>query len=124
VRTTELAADWLFAELARFGVSSSRDEATAWVRAEYLGRLAGEKREEPTDDPLLELAEHAVAFVEDLKAEGQLEPPPGTSLEQFEIDVAVAWAMAEAAKSGVVVSRSQVTSVVVDALGRRGDEPA
>jgi hypothetical protein len=46
----ELAADWVRAELAKRGASISREEALAWVRAEFMQRLHAE--EVPSGDGL------------------------------------------------------------------------
>jgi hypothetical protein len=121
VHLTELAADWLMTQLAKQGATISREEALTWVRAEFLQRLQGKTSEAPVaSDPVADLAAQAVAFVEKLKASGQLTPQPGVSEEQFATDVAVAWSVTEAAKQGLAVTKTQITEAVAGALHRRG----
>jgi hypothetical protein len=117
VHLTELAADWLITQIAKQGATISREEALTWVRAEFLQQLGGQvSNGSSVSDALTDLAERAVAFLEKLKSSGQLVLQPDTAPEQFETDVAAAWAMTEAAKQGLTVTKTQITEAVAAAL--------
>jgi hypothetical protein len=115
---TGLAADWVVAQLARNGLNTSRDEALTWVRAEFLQRLQAKISETPTNDRLARLADGAVAFLEQLRANGQFAVPPGAVAADVEADIAVAWLLTEAVKQGLVVTSAQVADAAAAALQR------
>lgn len=113
---TGLGADWLVAKLAERGVAISHDEAVSWVRAEILARMGAQTGLVVSETQLEELARQAIAFVNQLKASGQLRVRPGPGLdEDIESDLAIAWALTEAAKQNLAVSTDQVAEVVATA---------
>lgn len=121
---TELAADWVLAELARRGASISREEALSWVRAELVRRLQAQAGELPVTDRLAKLAGQAVAFLEGLKASGQLSVRPGVSGINVETDIATAWLLTEAAKQGLAVTSDQIAEAVANVLRQRSADSA
>jgi transposase len=126
----ELAAAWLQAELEKQGATVTREEALTWVRAQLLQMLQSQAGGVPVSmpqpvasSPLTNLAVSAADFVEQLKASGQLAPPPGTDPGQFEIDVAVSWAVTEAVKQGLAASRAEIVEAVAAVLRQRNGSP-
>lgn len=117
---TGLAADWLLARLAENGVSITQDEAMSWVRAELLQRMGTPTATLASDLPLTDLAQHAIAFVNQLKASGTLRVRPGAPNEDIENDLAIAWALTEAAKQNMSVSSEQVADAVASARKTQG----
>ncbi|MFN8483152.1 MAG: hypothetical protein U0768_08915 [Anaerolineae bacterium] len=112
---TGLAADWLLARLAENGVTITQDEAISWVRAEILQRMGAQGSTLGGDVPLADLAQHAVAFVSQLKASGSLRVRPGAPDEDIENDLAIAWALTEAAKQNLPVSSDQIADAIAAA---------
>lgn len=112
---TGLAADWLVAKLAEHGVAISHDEAVSWVRAEILERMGSQTGLVVSETRLAELAQQAIDFVNQLKASGQLRVRAGGPDEDIEGDLAIAWALTEAAKQNMAVSSDQVAEAVTTA---------
>jgi hypothetical protein len=112
-----LVADLVQTKLAaKNWASVPRDELVVAARSELLARLASEATDEEKQDPLVGLAREAVAFVQQLKAQGQLSVQPGTANENVEADVATAWLLTEVAKRGLTVSSTQIMEAVTKAL--------
>jgi hypothetical protein len=116
-----LGADWAVAQSAKSGVSVSRDEALIWVRAELLEHLKVHVSDLPALDRLSGLAEQAIEFVEQLKADGRITVPAGATREDIETDLMVAWLLTEAAREGLVVTSEQIVEATTAALLRRRD---
>jgi hypothetical protein len=116
-----LGADWAVAQSAKSGVSVSRDEALIWVRAELLEHLKVHVSDLPALDRLSGLAEQAIEFVEQLKADGRITVPAGATREDIETDLLVAWLLTEAAREGLVVTSDQIVEATTAALLRRRD---
>ncbi|MFN8475280.1 MAG: hypothetical protein U0822_24065 [Anaerolineae bacterium] len=116
---TGLAADWLLAKLAENGVTITRDEAMSWVRAEILQRMGSQTSTLANDIPLTDLAQHAIDFVNQLKASGTLRVRAGGPNEDIENDLAIAWALTEAAKQNLSVSSEQVADAIAAAREAR-----
>jgi len=117
---TELVADLVQAKLAeKSWTNVPREELVIAARSKLMARLAAGGTPEEARDPLAILARDAVAFVQKLKAQGQLSVRPGTSGEDMERDVATAWLLTEVAKRGLAVSSTQITQAVTNALPAR-----
>ena len=117
-----LASDWVVTQLAKGGVTVSRDEAMTWVRAELLQRLQDQVSVLPAGERLTKLAEGAVDFLERLKASGQIAVRPGVADEDIETDITTAWLLTEAAQQGLSVSSSQIARAAAEALRKRAAE--
>jgi Bacteriophage holin of superfamily 6 (Holin_LLH) len=116
----ELVADMVQARLtAQNWTNVPREELVTAARSELLTRFAAGGTPEEARDPLAILARDAVAFVQKLKAQGQLSVRPGTSGEDVERDVATAWLLTEVAKQGLAVSSTQIAQAVTNALQAR-----
>ena len=109
---TGMAADWLIAQAATTGVNVTREEALTWVRAELLSSLQIETDNLPTNEQLGKLAKQAISFVKELKADGRLSIQTGAAGQNLEMDIALAWLLAESAKRGLVVSTDQITQAL------------
>jgi hypothetical protein len=116
---TSLATDWVIAQMARNGLSTTREEAQTWVRAEFLERLQTRSSDRPAGDRLTRLADQAAEFLDQLKAGGQIAVQPGAAGVDVETDLAIAWLLTEAAKQGLKVSSDQIAEAAAAALRRR-----
>ncbi len=122
-RLSELAADWMVAQMAQRGAALPREEALTWVRAELVQRLQTQLGEAPADNRLARLAKGAVAFLEGLKSSGQLAVRPGSPGQNVETDLAAAWLLTEAAKQGLPVTADQIAEAIGTALRERVPAP-
>jgi hypothetical protein len=109
-----LGADWVVAQMALTGMEITREEAVSWVRAELFKTL--QSGGFPSGDRLVDLARQAVAFLDDLRARGQLNVQDSAGAETVELDMATAWVLLEAAKSGLSVSSEQIVQAVKTVL--------
>jgi hypothetical protein len=113
-----LAADWALAHLPSSWTNITRDEVFTWTRAELLKSQLPPSAA-PVQDRLPQLANAAVAFVDQLKASNSLTVRPGTSGANVESDLALAWMMTEVAKQGLSVTSDQIAQAVATALQRK-----
>ncbi|GJM42024.1 MAG: hypothetical protein DHS20C20_23060 [Ardenticatenaceae bacterium] len=113
---TVLGADWVIAQAAAAGISVSQDEALTWVRAGILDSLQIESNNLPPNEQLAQLAKQAVSFLSELKAQGQLSIQSETGRGNLEMDVAMAWLLAEAAKRGLPATTEQITTSLLSAM--------
>jgi hypothetical protein len=114
---TDLAADWLIAQLAdKTGASVSLEEARAWVRKEFMERLqtgaGGPDNGQPDGDRLTTLAQQAVRTVETLRKSGVLKIKPGQSASEVDKNVAAAWLVVDVTKQGLDVSLDDISAAV------------
>jgi hypothetical protein len=114
--SASLAADWLIAQAAATGVNVTREEAIIWVRAEILRALQIETNSLPTNEQLGKLAQQAISFMKELKADGRLSIQTSATGQNMEMDIALAWLLAESAKRGLAVSTDQITQALNQAI--------
>jgi hypothetical protein len=117
-----LAADWVVTQMAQAGMQISREESLTWVRAELFQTI--QNGDLPTGDQVLDLAKKAMLFVGDLKSKGQLIVRPGSNPSDTELDLATAWVMTEAAKTGIPINPDQIMNAVAAALQQHGSGTA
>lgn len=111
----DLAADWLVTKYAQQGAKISREEALTWVTAELVQARQVGGSFPSSDTQLADLANRAIAFLEQLKASGQLKLKPGSAGTNVEFDIATAWLLTEAAKQGLEVSPNQIAEAITTA---------
>jgi hypothetical protein len=109
-----LGADWVVTQMAESGMDITREEAVSWVRAELFKTL--QSGGFPSGDRLVDLARQAVIFLDDLRARGQLNVKDAAGGETLELDMATAWVLLEAAKSGLSVTSEQIVQAVTAVL--------
>lgn len=109
-----LGADWVVAGLAKNSIALSREEAMTYVRAALLRQLHVPDESLPQNERLLALAQKALDFLDGLKAGGQLQLK-GT----VELDVAVAWLVAEAAKQKLAINSAEINEAIQTAIAQR-----
>jgi len=129
----DMGTDWVVAELAKSGASISREEALTWVRAAMIEQLREQVDmlpqnavtdsvkaaldELPPNEQLAELARQAVAFLTTLKANNRLTIQPGNQKSSdVDLNVSMAWLLAEATKNGLEVTLDDVYDTISVAM--------
>lgn len=102
------AGEWMEAELNRAGVQISQEEATRWISAEFQKRV-GDVRMVGT---LKELAQQAVALLEELEEKGLITIPPETDRLLFLTDMAADWMLTQVTAEGAKVTREEAIAWV------------
>jgi hypothetical protein len=113
-----LTADWMRTKLAERSVTASTEEVMAWVRTEWLNRLATQPAVEPVaviTVNLETLAGQAVNFLNQFEANNPL-TPTGSN---FKADLAIAWMLVEATKRGMQVTPTEIAQAAMKALPTR-----
>lgn len=115
----DLAASLVLASLSALWPSLTKDDVLPFTVAELLKNAPSSVQLPSPQDPLTQLANDAIRYVDQLKSKGALTLQPGASGANVEDNLVLARAISNAAERQIPASVEQISEAVALALKQR-----